>query len=108
MVMVREELAMTVTVTGGEVVVAPRLSAATAVRELEPALKLTGRSKGVEATLPRDVAPSKNWTLVMLPSVSLAVAWSVRFAGAGKEAPSIGLVIVTEGGLLGTDGVERV
>ena len=49
-------------------------------------------------SLPSDTAPSKNWTFVTLPSVSLAEARMVRVAGLPRMALSIGLVMVTEGG----------
>jgi hypothetical protein len=51
--------------------------------------------------LPSEVTPSKNWTLVTLPSESLAAAWTVTLAGVIKEAPLVGLVMLTAGGELG-------
>jgi len=67
-------LVVTVTVTANDVVVLPRLSEATAVSACEPTAKLTERLYGLEDTLPRELVPSKNWMLVTLPSLSLAVA----------------------------------
>src|SRR5713101_4601161 len=99
---------VTVTATGEEVVVTPRLSEATAVRLCEPTARLTGRSYGLEDTLPREAVPSKNWTLVTLPSLSTALAWIVTVAEASNEAPSMGFLMATQGGLLPSGGVERM
>jgi hypothetical protein len=62
------ELVVTLSVTGEDVVVAPRLSEATAVSVREPTIELTERSSGLDDTLLREVAPSKTWTLVTLPN----------------------------------------
>jgi hypothetical protein len=62
------ELVVTLSVTGEDVVVAPRLSEATAVSVREPTIELTERSSGLDDTLLREVAPSKTSTLVTLPS----------------------------------------
>jgi hypothetical protein len=59
-------------------------------------------------SLPSDVSPSKNSTLVTLPSVSLAAAWRLTVAGLLKEALSGGWVRETLGDALAGDGVERV
>src|SRR5262245_6133343 len=94
------ELLVMNSVIGKDVVVAPRLSEAKAVSVCEPTLKVTERLKGLDDTLPRAVAPSKNSTLVTLPSLSLAAAWIVIVAGPTTEIPSVGLVMATTGGEL--------
>src|SRR6185503_10396021 len=88
-----------VTWMGADVVVAPRLSEATAVNVCTPKSSLTVTLNGLVASLPNDTAPSKNWTLVTVPSVSLAEARMVRFADALNVALSTGLVMVTLGGM---------
>src|SRR5205809_458364 len=75
------ELGLTVIVTGQDVAVAPRSSEATAVRVCRPTARTTERLYGLEETLPREAAPSKNWTLVTLPSMSPAEALMVTAAG---------------------------
>src|SRR3954468_20586287 len=85
--------------TGAEVEGAPRLSVATAVRVCEPTSSLALTLYGLVASLPSNTGPSKNWTLVMEPSESLAEARIVRAAEELKTAPSTGLVIVTLGGI---------
>ena len=89
-----------VTCTGAEVVVAPRLSEATAVSVCEPSASRAVTLYGLVESLPSDTAPSKNWTLVTLPSVSLAEARMVTLAELLKMALSTGLVMVTLGGTL--------
>src|ERR1044071_563215 len=86
--------------TDDDVFVAPRLSDAIAVRVCEPAARITERSYGLVATLPKEVAPSKNSTLVTVPSESSALAWMVTIAGATKMPPFPGLVMVTLGAAL--------
>src|SRR5438132_12818796 len=98
-------LVLTVTVIGREVFVAPRSSEATAVSVCEPTARLTETWKGLEESFPSGLAPSKNCTLVTLPSPSEAEAWMVTLAGAMNVAPSMGLVILTEGGELGITGI---
>src|SRR4051812_15484296 len=63
-----------VKVIGAEVVCAPSLSAATAVIVCRPRPKVGLTWKGEVPSEPREVAPSKNSTLVTLPSESFAVA----------------------------------
>src|SRR5689334_9270105 len=92
------ELFTTFRVTVGDVVVMPKLSDATAVRTWEPAAKVVERSNGLEDTLPKEVVPSKNCTLVTLPSLSLAAAWIVTVVGPIKVVPSMGFAMLTEGG----------
>src|SRR5690242_7659147 len=94
------ELVVTMTVTDNVVVLAPRLSEATAVSVYETTHKFSERLKGLADTLPREVAPSKNWTLVMLPSLSVAAARMVMVAGAIKVAPLVGLLMATVGAKL--------
>ena len=59
---------------------APRLSEATAVSVCAPSASRTETLYGLVASLPSDTAPSKNWTFVTLPSVSLAEARMVTLA----------------------------
>ena len=46
-------------------------------------------------------APTRNCTLVTVPSLSKAEAWMVTLAGAAKTVPDAGLVMVTVGGEFG-------
>src|ERR1039458_2315572 len=95
----------TVTCTGAEVVVAPRLSEATAVTVCKPSAKPNGPIEtiyGLLARLPSDTLPSKNWTFVTVPSESLAEAPMVMVSVLPKEELSGGLVMVTLGGMFAT------
>jgi hypothetical protein len=53
------------------------------------------------------VLPSKKATFTTLPSESFASAVIGTLAGEVKEAPLVGEVMATNGGLLATAGVER-
>src|SRR5262249_50282161 len=65
------------------------LSVATAEKLKSPAGRLVIETmKGLAPTLPNDVAPWKNWTLVTVPSESEADAASWNEAGATSTAPS--------------------
>src|SRR5512140_3696111 len=91
----------TVKCTGAEVVLAPRLSEATAVSVCKPSAKVNGAVEklyGLAETLRSNTAPSKNWTFVTLPSVSLAEAPMVTLSVLPKTELSGGLVIDTLGG----------
>src|ERR1035438_3929457 len=93
----------TITCTGAEVVVAPRLSEATAVTVCVPSAKPNAPIEtlyGLVVRLPSDRSPSKNWTFVTVPSVSLAEAWMVMVSVLPNLALSAGLVMVTLGGRL--------
>jgi len=57
--------------------------------------------KGALVAVPNRVVPLKKSTLVTVPSLSLADAVIVIFAGAVKLAPLAGLVMLTVGGELG-------
>ena len=63
--------------TAALVVCAPRLSLARAVKLWLPSVAAHNRLYGAALTTPNEVVPSKNSTLAMLPSASLAVADSV-------------------------------
>src|SRR5438046_7027523 len=58
---------------------------------------------GLEAAVPSQLEflKSKNATLATVPSLSLAVAVKLIFAGPAPLAPSAGLVMLTVGGLFG-------
>src|ERR1017187_3329942 len=91
----------TISCTGAEVVVAPRLSESTAVTVCKPSAKPNGPIEtvyGLVVRLPSDTSPSKNWTFVTLPSGSLAEAWMVMVSVLPKLELSGGLVMVTLGG----------
>ena len=58
-------------------------------------------SYGLADTFPRETLPSKNCTLVMVPSTSPAAACKEMVAGPTIIVPSTGFVILTEGGEFG-------
>src|SRR5579862_9870591 len=92
---------VTVTVTAVDVVVAPRLSVATAVSVwLPPVAGVQLTLYGLVVSVPSDVAPSKNWTWVTVPSESAAFADTVTAWPDGSEAPFNGEVMFTVGGVL--------
>src|ERR1035441_5842012 len=94
-----------VTCMGAEVAVAPRLSEATAVTVCKPSAKPNAPIEtvyGLVVRLPSDRSPSKNWTFVTLPSVSLAEAPMVIVSVLPKVELSGGLVMVTLGGTFAT------
>jgi hypothetical protein len=102
--------------TAAEVEDAPVLSVARAVRLYEPAGTFDhANANGAVVSVPISVVPEKNWTLVMVPSLSDAVAARSTVAGAVKLAPFAGAVSETTGGVLvgvvpppETDTLERV
>ncbi len=94
-----------VTFTGAEVVVAPRSSEATAVSVCGPSARRVETLYGLVESLPSDTIPSKNWTFVTLPSVSLAEARMVTLALLLKMALSTGFVMDTLGGVFPTSTV---
>src|SRR5687767_9891527 len=66
---------VTVIVAVAEVVLAPRLSIATALKAWLPAVALLHvTAYGEVASTPSEAVPRKNSTLAMLPSLSLALA----------------------------------
>src|SRR5664279_3998507 len=92
----------TVMCTGAEVAAAPRSSDATAVIICQPSAKPNAPIEtlyGLVERLPSDTSPSKNWTFVTVPSVSLADAPMVMVSVLPKTELSGGLVIVTLGGV---------
>jgi hypothetical protein len=91
----------TVKCTGAEVAVRPTLSDATAVSVCKPSAKVNAAVEklyGLVEILRSNTSPSKNWTLVTLPAVSLAEAPMVTLAVLPKTEFSAGLVIVTLSG----------
>ena len=90
---------VTLTETGAERVVAPLLSAATAVRTYEPETALLQTAiHGLVETSPILLVPAKNWTFVTVPSRSVASAARERVAPAAyANEPLTGLVILTNG-----------
>jgi hypothetical protein len=54
------------------------------------------------------VEPRKNWTLLIVPSVSLATAARLRFAGAVNVAALIGLAMLTIGATLAGELTKMV
>src|SRR5215831_18751330 len=73
--------AVTLTETGAESVVAPALSAATAVRTYDPEIALVQSAvQGLVEISPTLFVPAKNWTFVTVPSRSVASAASERIA----------------------------
>ena len=62
---------------------------------------------GLVVTVANKAEPRKNWTLLIDPSVSLATAAKLRFAGAVKVAALTGLVMLTDGARL-TGGVTKM
>src|SRR5947209_17214285 len=97
---------LTVTVTLRDVVEPPLLSRATAVNVCVPAKRVAFRVKGLSLSFPRDVAPSKNSTLVTVPSESSAAAVMVT-AALLNDDPFVGLEMLTVGGTLGGAKVPR-
>src|SRR3954469_24264493 len=91
-----------VTWTGPEVDRAPRLSEATAVSVCKPTASVAVALYGLVESMPSETAPSKNWTLATVPSVSVAEARMVRARELLKVELSTGLVMVTLGGVFGT------
>src|ERR1051325_2017180 len=72
---------VTLTKTGAESVVAPLLSAATAVRTYEPGrTSLQTAIQGLVETSPILFVPAKNWTFVTAPSRSVASTARERVA----------------------------
>ena len=89
----------TVTFTPAEVLVAPRLSVAEAVKLYTPAARLlTVKLYGMLVTEPREVEFLRNSTLLTDPSLSEAVACRTPVHGAEKVPPLGGLVMLTLGG----------
>src|SRR6266436_1727233 len=87
--------------TGADSVVAPELSVARAVRTQEPEVMLVQvANQGLAALWPILFVPAKNWTLVTMPSRSLAVA-ETTIPAIGlltyRTALLTGFVIVTSG-----------
>ena len=64
-------------------------------------------ANGVDVLLPTSVAPAKNFTWLIEPSTSLAVAVRPMLAGAVKLAPSTGLVSDTDGTALLEPGASK-
>src|SRR5437879_1887413 len=72
----------------------PRLSTAIAVNVYDPAeTRLVVARKGAVGVLVAMPVPTRNWTLVTEPSLSIAEARIVIVAGAEKTAPLTGLVM---------------
>jgi hypothetical protein len=91
-------IAFEMTVTGVEVVVTPRLSVAFAVILYVPAATPTQLYVyGDEVIVESNVAPLKNSTLAIVPSLSTAAAIRFMVAGAEKIAPELGAVMDTVG-----------
>lgn len=93
----------TVTATFAEVVVAPRLSVATAVSTYEPAtVGVQEILYGAVESVPIETGAfepfaTKNWTLAIEPSVSAAVAVTVVATPTPTVAPPAGAVTLTVG-----------
>lgn len=89
---------VTESVIAVEVAAAPRLSDATAVIVCEPTPTLLQITEyGDDIDDPSDVLPLKYSTLVMLPSLSDALAVKLKLPGANALAPLVGDVILTVG-----------
>ena len=87
--------------TLAEVVEAPLLSVALAVRVKPPAGTFDQMAEyGLVAAVPIKVVPRKYSTFVTVPLASAAVAVKVMVAGAKKLAPVEGVAIATVGGVL--------
>ena len=98
MLVTKEEPELTVISIGLEVVTAPPLSVALAVNVYPPApILFHGIEYGLVAAVPKSVDPAKKSTLATVPSLSLAVAFTMIFAGTVNVAPLAGLVILTVG-----------
>ena len=96
---------LTVMLIALEVVTAPALSVALAVSVKFPAATLFHvKLYGDVVSVPNSVLPLNNSTLLMVPSLSVAVASMAIFAGAVKVAPLAGLVMLTVGDRL-ADGL---
>jgi len=84
---------------------APPLSVARAVSVWLPAETFRHvKEKGALVSWPSTVVPSRNSTLVTVPSASLAVAWIVMVGFQVKIPPSTGYVMLTLGGVLDGGG----
>jgi hypothetical protein len=89
----------TVTETPPDVVTAPALSVARAVRTYVPAVEGDHETEyGAVVSVPTSESPAKNSTRTTLPFASLADAVSVSVAGMVNVAPFAGLVSDTDGG----------
>src|SRR5437588_6957 len=94
--------------TGSEVVMAPPLSVAFAVKTYWPAGTLAQVRQnglagptliGLLVLIPRLLAPAKNSTVATNPSTSRASAQILILAGAVKVVPFVGTAIRTVGGI---------
>src|SRR5687768_14168314 len=89
---------VTVTDTADEVVVAPALSVARAVNEYVPADTFVCVNEyGAVLSVPINVPPLKKSTLLIVPSLSEALALMVMDAGSVKVVPWVGEVMLTKG-----------
>jgi len=89
---------LTTTDTGADVVCAPVLSEATAVRLYVPAeTPVHVKTNGPDVTVPIGELLAKKSTFMTVPSESLAEAPILIVAGAVKVVPFEGEVIVTAG-----------
>src|SRR5207248_1736554 len=86
--------------TGADVVVAPALSVALAVRVCLPPQAVQVMLYGADVSWPSGVEPRKNSTFATVPSVSDAAAAMVIAVPAANVAPLVGLVTLTLGGVL--------
>ncbi len=90
--------AFTVIVTPADIVAAPLLSVAFAVRMYVPVTTLDHTHRyGAAIATPRFVGPLKNSTLAIVPSMSEAVASIAMLVGVVNAAPFVGLIIATLG-----------
>ena len=89
---------LTVMLIALEVVTAPALSVALAVSVKFPAATLFQvKLYGDVVSVPNSVLPLNNSTLLIVPSLSLAVELMLIFAGARNVAPLAGLVMLAVG-----------
>src|SRR6266542_1934400 len=86
-------------VTALEVTIAPPLSVAVAVMLYVPTgIFVQLNVKGLLVAVPNKLVPWKNWTFVIVPSVSVAAAAIVTLARAVRVALLTGFVMLTAGG----------